>query len=285
MTCADARSLLSCHLDNERSPDRDALLMEHLHECLACQTVRREMEADHALLAQHWTAVPAPAGLSDRILRSLPPRHAPKRTARLLRRPAPVLAGVLVVLIVAIGVTMPPVRAGISTLLESVSPRETSDPPAERRLGEGEVLTLDEAQQRVPWRIRIPGSLPEGYRMAGVLAGEVQSFADGATVVLYYVRGDGADAPQIRIVQRRMLPDARADLPVERGASSYVRVNGRDALLVDGAWQEQDGRMVWVRGSFIQLVLEEDGLLITIEADPRDGWDAGGLIRIAESLR
>jgi hypothetical protein len=285
MTCADARSLLSVRLDRELPPDDEAPLLQHILGCASCQTARRRMEAEHDLVSRSWTAITAPAGLSDRIVRSLPPRHAPERTTRWSRWPAPALAGALAVLLVAVSVAIPPVRASISTLLEGVSLRETSNPPAERRLGEGPILTLDEAQQQVPWRIRTPSSLPDGYHLAGVLVDETETFADGPTVALYYLRGDGAEPQQIRIAQRRMQPDARADLPLERDAYTYLRVGDREGLLIDGAWQTQDGRAEWVRGAFLQLIVEDDDLLITLEADPRHGWDARGLIRVAESLR
>jgi hypothetical protein len=284
MTCAEARSLLSLRLDNELAPDDEAPLREHLLDCASCQSVQREMAMEHHLLSQHWPAVAVPAGLSDRIARALPPRQAPSRAPRWLRRPAPALAGALALLLIAISVAIPPVRAGIGTLLESVSLRETSNPPAERRLGEGPVLTLDEAQQRVPWRIRTPGWLPEGYHLAGSLVDETEWFADGPTVALYYIRGDAADPPQIRIVQRRMLPNAKADLLLNVGAYTHVRVGGHNGLLVDGAWQQQDGQSEWVPGTLLRLIVEENDMLISLEADPRHGWDADGLIRVAESL-
>jgi predicted anti-sigma-YlaC factor YlaD len=162
MTCAEARSLLSLRLDHELAPDDEAPLMEHVLGCASCRAAQHQMDLEHDLLSRQWTAVVAPIGLSNRIARSLPPRQAPKRSTRWLRRPAPALAGALAALLIAVSVAIPPVRAGIGTLLESVSLREISNPPAEQRLGEGPVLTLDEARQQVPWRIRTPGALPDG---------------------------------------------------------------------------------------------------------------------------
>jgi hypothetical protein len=285
MTCADARSLLSHQLDGALAPVDGERLSDHLRGCAACRAVQRTMASEHDALSRSWSSVAAPAGFSARVAAALTPRPSPRATGRWARPPAVALAGTLVVLFVIAGLAIPPVRAGLNALLDTVSLRETTDPPVERRLGEADVLSLDEAQRRVSWRIRTPAALPEGYRFAGALVEEVASFADGPTVALYYLRGDGPDAPQLRIVETRVTAGARADLPVEPGTYSVVAVGGRQAILVDGEWQERDGRMLWVRGTLLRLIVEDGDLLVALEAEPRHGWDAAGLIRVAESLR
>jgi hypothetical protein len=42
---------------------------------------------------------------------------------------------------------------------------------------------------------------------------------------------------------------------------------------------------VWERGTMLRLVVEQNGLVIQLEADPRDGWDAGRLAEVAAFLR
>lgn len=285
MTCAEARPQISRQLDGALTPSESAALTAHLRGCAACAAVQRAMTEESGALSRHWGRVSAPPGFSSRVAVGLRPRPAASPVRRMLRWRTPALAGALAVLLVAAGVAIPPVRAGIGAFLETVSLRETSNPPPERRLGDTRVIALEEARRRVPWEIQTPGWLPEGYGLAGVVAEEVYTFADGASVTLYYTGGDGADAPQIRILETRVKPGERADLPIEQGTYSPVSVNGRNAILVDGEWQQRDGGMQWVRGTLLRLIVEDGSLLISLEADPREGWDAAGLIRVAESLR
>ena len=281
MTCADARQLLSRRLDAALAPAEERALETHLQGCRACRAVVRELEMERSLLRQEWQPVAAPAGFATRVAAALPPRAAP-RASPLLRRPLPALAMALALLFV-VALAVPPARAGLGLLLRTVVLRETSDPPPERRISPGAVLTLEEAQRQVPWRVRTPANLPEGYRLVAVTVGEVHSFAVGPTVVLHYQQGDGARAPALRIVELRVA--GRPEEPVEPGAATRVRVGEQDALLIDGEWQTRDGRQVWVRGTLLRLILEDGDILVQLEADPRNGWDAAGLIAVAASLR
>jgi len=102
-------------------------------------------------------------------------------------------------------------------------------------------------------------------------------------VALHYQRGEDP-VGELSIAELRAA--GPIDEPVEPGAGTETRVNGRRALLIDGAWEQRGDRTVWERGTLLRLILEEkDGVVIQLQADPREGWDAGGLVRVAESLR
>ena len=282
MSCADVHPLLSRRLDAALAPADARQLEAHLQGCAACRAVMRNLETEQQLLRQQWQSLGAPPGFAARVVAALPPRPTPRVAAPLLRRRAPALAAALALLLVA-ALAVPPVRAGLGVFLRTVVLRETSDPPAEVRISPGAAVDLEEAQRQVPWHIRTPTALPEGYRLVAVTVSEVHSFAQGPTVVLHFQRGDGPNARSLRIVELRVA--GRPEEPVEPGAARRVRAGEHEALLIDGEWQSRDGRLVWVRGTLLRLILEDGDILIQLEADPRDGWNASRLVSVAASLR
>ena len=281
MICADAGLLLSERLDGRLTPDSARRLDAHLAACPACRTVAREMAAEQQTLAQHWPVVAAPAGFAARVVAALPVHPAAPPARPPLLRPAPALA-VAAMLVALLVVATPPVRGGLRLALDRVLLRETATPAAERLIDPGAVVALDDARRQVPWRIRLPSRLPEGYRLVAVTVGEIHEGAIGPTLVLHYQQGDGPRAPALRITELRVARPL--DEPVAPGAATDLRVRGRPALLIDGAWEARDGQTVWARGTLLRLILQEGDLIIQLEGDPRDGWDAEALIRVAESL-
>jgi anti-sigma factor RsiW len=301
MICADAGLLLSERLDGRLTPDAAHRLDAHLAACPACRTAAREMAAERELLAHHWPAVAAPAGFAARVAdvvatgneqRATSNEQRETATANLIARcsllaaryPLPVAAlAAALVLVALLGVAAPPVRGGLRLALERVLLRETTAPTAERLIDPGAVVALDDARRQVPWRIRLPARLPEGYRLVAVTVGEVHEDAIGPTVVLHYQQGDGPRAPALRITELRVARPL--DEPIAPGAATELRVDGRPALLIDGAWEERDGQTVWTRGTLLRLILQDGDLVVQLEGEPRDGWERDALIRVAESLR
>jgi hypothetical protein len=283
MTCTDARLLISQQFDGAVSSAGAERLVEHLRDCAACRALRADLEAEHHMLAGAWKPVAAPAGFAARVTVALPPARATRPIVAIPGRRTLALGGALALVLIAAGIALPPVRTGIDAFFRTVTLRETTVPPPEQRIGNPDALTLEEAQRRIPWHIRTPAVLPEGYRLVAVRTGEVHAFADEPTINLVYQRGDSPDAPQLGIVQARAVRDVEE--PVAPDGWSTVRVGDREGWLIDGLWEEQDGRRVWVRGTFMRLILQDGDLVIWLEADPRQGWDAAQLIAVAASLR
>ncbi|HEX2186912.1 MAG TPA: hypothetical protein VHN78_15560 [Chloroflexota bacterium] len=195
-----------------------------------------------------------------------------------------VAAALVVVLLVVSAIVQPTAWAGLGLLLRQVVLREESAPPPELvRTPALARVSLEQAQQAVPWRIRQPAHLPAGYRLVAVYAQEIHAFAVGPTIVLHYQQGEGPSARHLGIVE--LQPAARVPEPVEPGAAREVPVGTGTGLLIEGRWVEREGQRVWERGTMLRLVVEQDGLVIQLEADPRDGWDAERLAEVASSLR
>lgn len=282
MTCADTQQLLAQQLDGVISPADTQRLGGHLRTCADCRALRADLTAEHQVLTSVWKPVAAPAGFAARVTAALPPQtRRPIFTLPRLRTLA--LGGTLALVLIVAGVALPPVRTGIDAFFRTVTLRETTAPPPEQRIGNPNVLTLEEAQQQVPWHIRTPAFLPEGYRLVAVLAGEAFSFADGPAIDLVYQRGDGPEAPQLRIVQFRAVDNAAE--PVAEGSWTVVPVGDREGRLINGSWEQQNGRTEWVRGTRLRLLLEDGDLVIWLDAYPHDGWDAAQLIAVGASLR
>jgi hypothetical protein len=278
MGCSDARLLLSRALDGALDPRSSAALAEHLRDCHACQVYRRELEQDLVLLGDLWALRSAPHGFAPRVTSMLPPRRA----TRPWRWPA-VAAAALLAVALAAAVVQPTAWASLGLFLRQVVLRESAPPAIPLQELPISAVSLDEAQRRVAWQIRQPSSLPDGYRLAAVYAGALHAGADGESVVLRYQQGDGQSARRLEITQLR----ARSEIsePVEPGAASRVPVGADSGLFIDGRWVEGEGGRTWERGTLVRLVVEQDDLVVQLQADPRQGWDAASLAAVAASLR
>lgn len=282
MDCAEARFLLSQSLDDELlvgSTDESAM-EEHLLACAICRAHRREFVAEQELLADLWAPVIAPTGFAGRVTASLPQPAAPRRLHQLA------LVAVMVLVVLAGGVlTQSGARASIGLFLRQVVLREMPAQTMPSQTTPMARLTLDEAQKLVPWRIRQPAGLPEGFRLSEVYAGNIHSFAVGPTVVLHYQAEDGLNARHLGIMELQTIMRQQVDEPVAPGAARQVPVGNGTGLLIDGRWGERDGKEVWEPGTMLRLIVEDEDLVFQLQADPKDGWNAGQLTGIAATLR
>jgi anti-sigma factor RsiW len=281
MICADVRLLWSRDRDGEASGAERVTVAEHLAGCADCRLWVVEVGALADLVSAHWSPVVAPRGFARDVAARLP-APVPKPSARGIPRWAAVAVASLLVVVLAAG-TQPAALASLGLFLRQVVLREAAPPridlsaPLER-------VTFAEAQQRVSWRIREPRALPDGYRLVSVYVGEIHTFALGPTVWLQYAQGDAPAAPYLAIVQVRA--GSPIDEPVAEGHSRPVTLpDGRSALVIEGRWTEAR-TPIWETGSLLRVILEdEDGLVIQLQADPRDGWTEAQLIEIANSLQ
>jgi hypothetical protein len=279
MDCAKARLLVSRSLDGELVPGtaEDAALQSHLVSCAACRALDADFAADQELLTDLWPPVSAPPGFAERVVAALPKR-------RRRRRSLAIAAAFLLVLLAGGILSQGPARASIGLFLRQVVLRESPTSTETSRILPMTQSSLDEAQQLVPWRIRQPTDLPAGYRLVDVYAGAIHSFSVGPTVVLHYRAGDGPTAKSLGIMELQAAAKQQATEPVAPGAVRQVRVGESVGLLIDGRWGERDGRQVWERGTMLRLIVEDGDLVFQLQADPRDGWDAERLIRVAVTL-
>lgn len=281
MHCAEAEVLLSQLLDDELpvGSTGEAALEVHLVACATCRSQRREFLAEQELLADLWSPVAAPPGFAGRVTASLP--RQPARWRRSLA-----LVAVMLLVVLAGGVLVQDgARASIGLFLRQVVLRETPALTMSSQTTPMTRLTLAEAQKLVPWRIRQPAGLPDGYRLAEVYAGSIHSFAVGPTVVLHYREGDGPTARSLGVMELQTAVKQRADEPVGPGAARQVPVGDGTGLLIDGRWGERDGQQVWESGAMLRLIVEDGDLVFQLQADPKDGWTAEQLAGIAATLR
>ncbi len=214
-----------------------------------------------------------------------PAAHGPRPTALRPRRLA-LAAALLLALLAGGALGQGPARAGLDLVLRQVGLRESPPPAAPPRAVSLERVSLEEAQRLVPWPIRRPDPalLPDGYRLIGVRAGEIYTFAAGPVVVLNYGLGDAEGETRLAITQFRAGAGAEIVGPVAPGAARTVPVGSGTGLFIEGLWVARDGGQVWERGALVRLIVEDGDRIIQFDADPRAGWDAERLAALAAAL-
>jgi hypothetical protein len=145
------------------------------------------------------------------------------------------------------------------------------------------LVSLDEAQRRVPFAIHRPTWVPDGLTLAGVFLATPPG-TEGAdappSVVLSYRAPDASPSLSLRLSAGP--PEASATAPA--ALEQLVELNDQTAIYVHGAWQHDgtwDGladasTLVWtMQRDNVGCVLTQAGL----------GLGPGEMARIAESLQ
>ncbi len=278
--CVAARQWLSARLDQvPLAPDAEGQLAAHLATCAACRSFAEELRVQEQAVRELWVVSPVPPDFAARTIAALPPR---RRLVPWLRY-ASVAAALLVALVSLLLIGGGDVRAGVDLLLRRVGLREAPPPGSLVTVPLREV-TLAEAQQAVPWAVRLPDPVPAGYQLTSVAVGAGYQFANGPTIFLFYTRA-GATVPQLVITQFRAADSSTVIAPIAPDAGQRVMVGTREGLLIEGLWVERGGAQVWERGTLLRLIIEDETQVIQFEADPAAGWDASRLIALAEQLR
>lgn len=278
--CAAARLLLNARLDGLEFDASDrATLPAHLTTCSDCRAFVRDLMAQEQTLVGLWSPVAAPEGFTTRVSAALPPRPLRRSSGRRL-----LLAASLALALLSGGLLgRSEVRAGIDLALRRVGLRE-QPPPAQMQFAPLRDVSLAEAQALVPWTIRQPVPLPEGYRLDHVAVGVVYAFADGPVVFLFYRRA-GAAAPQLVLTQFRAASKEAIIAPIAAGAGQRVPIGDGSGLFVAGMWVERGGQQVWETGTLVRLIIEDGAQVLQFEANPSAGWDEATLVALAERLR
>ena len=287
MSCAEARLLLSRQLDGAIEPTAARALASHLATCQACRALAQAFQAEESALVELWPALAAPHGFAEQAVAALPARAAPRpaSTPWIHRRRWLAAAAALLVLLLGGSVlAQPDAWASLGLFVRRVVLHETASTEPTRELPVGQV-TLEQAQRLVAWHILQPTELPQGYRLVAVEADEVHAFAVGPTIVLHYQRVERAHVQELSLVELQAASDVSE--PVAPGAAREVPLgdSGSSGWFIDGQWVEQSGQQVWQRGTLARLIVERGELVVQLQADPRDGWDADRLARVAASLQ
>lgn len=143
-------------------------------------------------------------------------------------------------------------------------------------------VTLAEAQQHVPFPIRLPGWVPDGQVLRGVIVPPSPSDLSGgsprSTALVLYHAANGSSAV-FRIEETSGVPQGGYAFPADRAREAII--NGRTAVYVKGAWQSSGA---WSDSADVSsLTWQEAGMTYFLQASGL-GLSQADMIRIAESL-
>jgi anti-sigma factor RsiW len=175
MNCTKARRQLDMYMDSELSVPENMEVLEHLNLCRACQEVFEVEEKLRDALKVELARPEPPAGLADRVKRSL--REAPpKPVASFPRRGWRIAAAAAVFLAVAAVVIFSPVRVEPQALAAEVAARHGSvrpefystERPDAMRLGGKAPQSLQEFFHRyLSYEVCLHDLKPLGYAPVG----------------------------------------------------------------------------------------------------------------------
>lgn len=218
-----------------------------------------------------------PATVGTRLLR------ARARVRKLAERHLAALLVALVLLVASAVGDVPTSLARLGQFLRSVVLHEQTVTQPPEVVRPRRAASVSEAQAQVAWTIH---TLPDdtGFVLRDVFVGDLHAFADGATVWLHYQSAVPA-ARDLDVVQVRAAEPAPE--PVAPGASwRQTLLDGQDALVIDGRWVQDGSGVTWERGRVLRVIVErEDGVVLQLQGDPRDGWTVGELLALASRLR
>ncbi len=297
MTCAFDSDLIALYAGGDAPPGDAALVEEHLASCPACRARLEEHRQGMDLMREHQREVRYP--------------HAAVPARRALR-PVWRLAVAAVVLLGALGAAgvyteSPAVAALLKTfglvqvkelnkeearafeaklradLVRQPGPQEiTYDDEGKGRDASGQVVsvrstmvTFEEAERAVDYRLLKPGYLPEGFppSFASIFLNNRQ----GDVVFAY-----GGGSLTIHQTAPRKEPFRYIDLP--EGATETVQVAGEPALVIRGSWGAGHGPSGWRPEVPVTLLFSRGEQVIRIVAG-QIGFPTEELIKIAESLQ
>jgi hypothetical protein len=217
---------------------------------------------------------------AEALYRRLEREQGPRWLLRAAWAPVVIALAVIGALILS-----PELRAGALSVVLTIGGVEVEEADA-LPVVEGPVFypewasyTFEEAQEALPFTLKLPSVAPEGY----ILASEVQVIhATGrrpiTTVALEWRRG----RRWITLyVEQRSEAQPPTRLLSGHGSAETVQIRGTQAALVRGAWGAEDGAYDIGRG--LTLVWVEDGLVYTLHT-PGGEVPAEALIRMAESF-
>ncbi len=247
----------------------------HLEGCDSCRLVLGQLREAAEALAQMVHLTPAPVGVV-----------APGRAPSL--RWFQAAAAVLGLLLVTTGGSV--AAPFIAKSWAGLTPREIPAAQAHKQI-EHILQTDQEVRQQNQYRYLTPAeaeqqwdelglatvaNLPQGYKLSAVRVGD--TLGRRSLLQTYTV-----DGPNFLQVSQFWSGGAGYVVDYPEGAGSSVLVGGREALLVQGAWQVTDGQKpVWGPDRVKSLHFEWNGQQVTVVAA---GLAAEELIAVAGSLK
>jgi hypothetical protein len=217
---------------------------------------------------------------TEALYRRLEKQQGPRWLLRVAWAPVVIAMAVIGALILS-----PELRAGALSVVLTIGGVKVEETDA-LPLAEGPIFypewasyTLEEAQEALPFALKLPGVTPEGYILApGVQVIHATGRRPITTVSLEWRKGS---AWITLYVEQRSDAQPPTRLLSGHGSAEMVQVRGTQAALVRGAWGAEDGAYDVGRG--LTLVWVEDGLVYTLHT-PATDVTAETLIRMAESV-
>lgn len=224
-------------------------------------------------------------------------------------QPAPVALLLLLVIGIGVFLSAPPARAAVTDIFQRfglafIIPSEqegtqtvtsVAPTPATTR---GAMLTLAEAQQRVPFAIAVPRWTPDHVSFVGAFVSETTiSREDGTsepkvTVVLRYQSSNSAN-PSALLQLEIVSGSNAAPYLLLRSREQTISLQGQPATYVQGGWsndgkgdaREKLGDLTWDdTADSSWLSWQARGLTYILSAHGLQ-LDKAAMVRIAESLR
>jgi hypothetical protein len=135
-----------------------------------------------------------------------------------------------------------------------------------------EILPLAEAQAKLPFSIRFPTWVPDGFVRSNSV--RISYFPNITQAIITW----SSSNPRAAIIEL-MIMDKRVNWVVETDNVHELQVNGQPAALVGGGWDAETGQ--WDSGADLSLSWMKDEQMYRLSSP---GTPVEDLIRMAESI-
>jgi hypothetical protein len=205
------------------------------------------------------------------------------------------LAAVAALMVFSVIIASPSFAAGLQLLLAHTGVQQVSHYPenvhSPTPAKQSQDLTKLSPTIPVYWL----GPKVGKYAFSGGRLLAPQNWSDGPIINLQYVlTAEHGGTGVLDIREFKIAPDlAQVLQEVQAGSATWLNVNGTPAVYVDGIWTNHGGAVhqqpllnvpFWQSGIRSELMIEENGIVIWIVGDQRDGANRETLAKLAEEL-
>jgi hypothetical protein len=194
-----------------------------------------------------------------------------------------VLASVMLVMILSMIFATPSFADGLQILLGHTGVQQVAAYP--RNVHNPQQLQADRQDIQTPlyWL----GESAGDYSYLGMRPLPTSGWSIGPVVDIQYVLTKTSKGSGVLDVRMFQVSDKYAAVlkVVQTGSAHETKVGSDRAIFVDGAWQVFAHQQAWRTGYRTELILEHDGVVFWIVADPRDGVGEAQLVDLASRLQ
>jgi hypothetical protein len=207
----------------------------------------------------------------------------------------PLVVGVsLLMLAIVVVFATPTFAQGLSVFFGNTGVLQISNPPTPSGIP-GHKKTHPADPDAITFDPNMPlfwvGSVAHSYVYDGAQLQAPTQWSKGAIVELQYglsSTSQGSGILDIREFQVASAYSAVLQVVEEGSATSMMLGNGEPAVYVDGTWVQHmfdhTPTYIWQTGTRCMLVMEQQGVVIWMVGDPRDGLTAATMAAIASKL-